>query len=91
MGALPSWLTAPLERFGVADLSVLQDRLRDAVMQRGQAVAGRAVVIGSDALDVVIAFFLAMYVLFFLLLDGPRVVRNIHAPSLFSPSTRTGC
>ena len=77
VAAMPTWLTGQLDRFGLGDLAVLQDRLRAAVMERGQMFATRALGIGSDALDFIIAFFLAMYVLFFLLLDGPRVVRNI--------------
>ena len=77
VAALPTWLTGQLDRFGLGDLAVLQDRLRAAVTERGQVVATRALGIGSDTLDFVIAFFLAMYVLFFLLLDGPRVMRNI--------------
>jgi predicted PurR-regulated permease PerM len=75
--ALPSWLTGLLDRSGLGDLAVVQDRLRAAASERGQAVAGRVLGFGSDALDMIIAFFVAMYVLFFLLLDGPRVVRNI--------------
>ncbi len=77
VAALPTWLTGLLDRFGVGDLAVLQDRLRAAMTERGQAMATRALGIGSDTLDVIVAFFVAMYVLFFLLLDGPRVIGNI--------------
>ena len=77
VAALPSWVTGLLDRSGLADLAGLQARLSAAVAERGQAVATRVLGIGSDTVDFIVAFFVAMYVLFFLLLDGPRIVRNI--------------
>lgn len=77
VAALPPWLTGLLDRLGVGDFALLQDRLRDGLMQRGQAIAGRAFGYGQDAVDIVVAFFVSMYVLFFLLLDGPRIVRQV--------------
>jgi predicted PurR-regulated permease PerM len=88
VAALPAWLTGILERAGVGlgDLAVVKDRLRAAATERGQAVAGRALGIGSDTLDAVIGFFIAMYVLFFLLLDGPRVLRNVRRAIPLQPA-----
>jgi predicted PurR-regulated permease PerM len=86
VAALPTWLTAPLERSGLGDLAVVQERLRAAAAERGQAVAGRVLGFGSDAIDVIIAFFVSMYVLFFLLLDGPKIVRNIRRAIPLQPA-----
>ncbi|MEO6361941.1 MAG: AI-2E family transporter [Caldimonas sp.] len=77
VAALPSWAAGLMDRFGLDDSAVLQEKLRAGFMQRGQALGGRAVEFGSDALDIVIGFFIAMYVLFFLLLDGAGLVRGI--------------
>ncbi len=84
--ALPAWLTGLLDRFGFGDMAVVQERLRAAATERGQAVAGRVLDFGSDTLDLIVAFFVAMYVLFFLLLDGPRVVRNVRRAVPLQPA-----
>jgi predicted PurR-regulated permease PerM len=79
VAALPSWATGLIEPLGLADLSALQARLTAAITKRGEALAGRAVDIGQDALDLVIGFCIAMYLLFFLLRDGAAVAREIRA------------
>lgn len=79
VAALPSWATGLLERLGLADLAVLQAKLTTAITQRGEALAGRAVDFGQDALDLVVGFCIAMYLLFFLLRDGAEVAREIRA------------
>ena len=77
VAALPSWATGLLERFEIGDTKALQEKLRAGLMQRGQSLAGGAVDFGQNALDIVVSFFIAMYVFFFLLLDGPKVVRGV--------------
>ncbi len=79
VAALPSWATGLLERLGLDDLAVLQAKLTAAITQRGEALAGRAVDFGQDALDLVVGFCIAMYLLFFLLRDGAEVAREIRA------------
>jgi predicted PurR-regulated permease PerM len=79
VAALPSWATGLIEPLGLADLSALQARLTAAITKRGEALAGRAVDFGQDALDLVIGFCIAMYLLFFLLRDGAAVAREIRA------------
>ena len=79
VAALPSWATGLLERLGLDDLVVVQSKLTAAITQRGEAFAGRAVDFGQDALDLIVGFCLAMYLLFFLLRDGAGVAREIRA------------
>ena len=79
MAAMPSWATSLLERVGLVDVASLQARLTAAITQRGQALAGRALDIGQDVLDLVVGFGIAMYLLFFLLRDGVAIVRRIRA------------
>jgi predicted PurR-regulated permease PerM len=79
MAAMPAWATSLLERVGLVDVASLQARLTAAITQRGQALAGRALDIGQDVLDLVVGFGIAMYLLFFLLRDGVAIVRRIRA------------
>lgn len=79
VAALPSWASGLLDRLGLVDLAALQAKLIAAITQRGEAFAGRAVGIGSDALDLVVGFCIAMYLLFFLLRDGAGVARDVRA------------
>jgi predicted PurR-regulated permease PerM len=77
IAALPVWATDVLEWLGVDDLPAVQAKLTAAITQRGQALTARALDFGQDALDVMIAFVIAMYLLFFLLRDGNDVAREI--------------
>jgi predicted PurR-regulated permease PerM len=85
IAALPSWASGLLERLGLDDLSALQAKLTAAINQRGEAFAGRAVDFGQDALDLVVGFCIAMYLLFFLLRDGAAVAREIRAAIPLDP------
>ena len=77
VAALPSWATSLMYRLGLADIGALQQKLTAAVTARGQALGGRAVDIGSEALDFIVGFCVAMYMLFFLLRDGREVSRRV--------------
>jgi predicted PurR-regulated permease PerM len=88
VAALPSWLTGLLDRYGVVDLSALQAKISAALTQRSSALAGRAVDIGGEALDLLVGFAIAMYLLFFLLRDGAGVARDIRAAIPLAPAPR---
>jgi len=85
LAALPSWASGLLERLGLDDLAVLQTKLTAAINQRGETFASRAVNFGQDALDLVVGFCIAMYLLFFLLRDGAAVAREIRAAIPLDP------
>ena len=72
--AMPSWASSLLSRLGLDDMASLQARVTTAIAERGQSLAGRVFNIGSDVLDLVIGFGIAMYLLFFLLRDGVALV-----------------
>ena len=88
VAALPSWASGLLERLGLDDLTVLQAKLTAAITQRSEAFAGRAVDFGQDALDLVVGFCIAMYLLFFLLRDGVSVAREIRAAIPLDPPVK---
>ena len=92
VAALPSWASGLLERLGLDDLAVLQAKLTAAINQRGEMFAGRAVDFGQDALDFVVGFCIAMYLLFFLLRDGAaRRARDPRRDPARSRRSRRAC
>ncbi|MBI5279757.1 MAG: AI-2E family transporter [Burkholderiales bacterium] len=75
--ALPDWVQATLERFGLADLGAMQDRLLESLGDSGQALTSRAFSIGQNTADFAIGFFVMIYLLYFLLRDGERLAGSI--------------
>ena len=45
--------------------------------QAGQAVAAQALAIGQNTIDLIVSFFVMLYLLFFLLRDGEALARRI--------------
>jgi predicted PurR-regulated permease PerM len=88
VSVMPGWLTGLLDRWGVVDVSALQAKIAAALSQRGSALAGRAVDIGGEALDLIVGFAIAMYLLFFLLRDGAGVAREIRAAIPLAPEPK---
>lgn len=74
---LPGWAVRLLERFGLTELTGVQERLSDGLMRGSQAVAAQALSVGQRTFDVVVSFFVMLYLLFFLLRDGDDLVRRI--------------
>jgi predicted PurR-regulated permease PerM len=77
VAALPAWLQGMLNRFGLADLNLLQQKAMTAIGNSGQQVTSRVLDVGQVTLDFVVAFFLMVYMLFFMFRDGDRLVRGI--------------
>ncbi len=86
--ALPSWATDLLGRSNIDDIGALQRRLTDAITKRGQMLATQAFDVGSNVLDLVVSFFVAMYLLFFLLRDGPAIGKRIRRAIPLEPRSR---
>lgn len=75
--ALPIWARSMLERFGMGDLQLLQQKIMAMIGASGQVVTSRVVGIGQVTLDFVVAFFTMLYLLFFLFRDGERLAQSI--------------
>jgi predicted PurR-regulated permease PerM len=79
--ALPGWARNVLARFGLADLAAIQERLTALFTQSGQFLTVRLLGFGQGTLEFVVAFFVMLYVLYFLLRDGhvlsERIARAI--------------
>lgn len=75
--ALPPWITSLLERFGLTTLGSLQERLSATLTRIVQFLAGQALNFGQNTLDFVVKLFIMLYLLFFLLRDGARLLRRM--------------
>jgi predicted PurR-regulated permease PerM len=74
---LPSWARETLDYFGLADFGVVQQRLTALLAKGGELVAATVLNIGQNTLDFFVSFFVALYLLFFLLRDGARLTVRI--------------
>lgn len=77
LDALPTWLRGMLQRFGLADLNLLQQKMLTSLSASGQIVTQRVLGIGQVTLDFIVAFFVMLYILFFMFRDGQRLTRGI--------------
>src|SRR5918994_6647941 len=77
--ALPAWAVDLLDRFGLTDLDALQARLSGFLAAGAQLIAGKALSIGQNTFEFVVALFVMLYLLFFLLRDGDVLSRRIRA------------
>ena len=69
-GALPAWVTDLLDRFGLTNLGLMQERLSNSLMKGSQFLAAQALSIGQNTFDLIVNLFIVLYLLFFLLRDG---------------------
>jgi predicted PurR-regulated permease PerM len=74
---LPDWARGILQRFGMSDLGLLQQKILATLGNSGQVVTSRVLGIGQVTLDFIVAFFVMLYIVFFLFRDGERLTRGI--------------
>ncbi len=75
--ALPDWLVQLLSRYGLTNLETIQTRLSGFLASGAQAIASQALNIGQITFQFVVALFVMLYLLFFLLRDGDQLSRKI--------------
>lgn len=75
--ALPDWITAILDRFGLVNFSALQRRISTALAQGSQFLGTKALGIGQLTVEFVTRVFIALYLAFFLLRDGESLARTL--------------
>lgn len=76
-GALPAWVTDLLDRFGLTNLGLMQERLSSSLVKGSQFVAAQAFNIGQNTFDFIVNLFIVLYLLFFLLRDGDDLFKRI--------------
>ncbi len=77
LDALPPWALSLLERFHLTSLSEVQERLTTLGTQASRALATRALDMGQNTLQFVVALGVMLYLLFFLLRDGVALAARI--------------
>jgi predicted PurR-regulated permease PerM len=83
--ALPGWATALLDRLGLVDFNALQSRL-SSVLERGSAViAAQAFNLGQNTFEFAVSLFITLYLAFFLVRDGDRIVRALRRALPLTP------
>jgi predicted PurR-regulated permease PerM len=75
--ALPDWAVSLLDRFGLSDLSSVQQQLSSTLTRASQFLARQAINIGQVTLDFMIGLFVMLYLLFFFLRDGEALAGRI--------------
>ena len=86
--ALPSWLTSVLERFDLADLGAVQERLTASLGQASEFIAKQAINIGQNTFEFLVSLGVMLYLLFFLLRDGDAILRQLQAAVPLRPDRR---
>ncbi|MDO8248104.1 MAG: AI-2E family transporter [Rhodoferax sp.] len=84
--ALPDWIQALLDRFGLVNFATLQRRLAAALAQGSQFIATQALSIGQITFEFVASLFIALYLAFFLIRDGDSVVRAVRQAIPLAPA-----
>lgn len=75
--ALPPWISNLLERSGMDNLGLVQERLASSLTKGSQFIASQALGIGQNAFDFFVSFFIMLYLLFFFLRDGVALSKTI--------------
>ncbi len=75
--ALPDWISAWLDRFGMVNFPALQRRLSVVLTEASQFFAKQALSIGQITFDFVVQLFVALYLTFFLIRDGDEVIDTL--------------
>ncbi len=76
--ALPEWVTALLDRFGLVDFGALKRRLSTGLAQGSQFIATQALSIGQNTFEFVAALLITLYLAFFLIRDGAALAGAVN-------------
>ncbi|MGJ7506309.1 AI-2E family transporter [Variovorax sp. GT1P44] len=77
VAASPRWLTGLMNRFGLGDMTGIQQRIEGAAAQGSQLIAARALSVGQNTFEFVVSFGVMLYLLFFLLRDGAELSKTL--------------
>ncbi len=77
MSVLPVSIHEVLTRFGVGDSFSLQEKLSAGALQGSKFLATQAVNVGQNTFEFLVGMGVMLYVLFFLLRDGPHLAHRI--------------
>ena len=75
LDALPSWAANLLARFGLTNLGAVLQKLSLGLTAGSQFFATQIINIGQNTVNFIISLFLMLYLLFFLLRDGNKLLK----------------
>ncbi len=75
--SLPAWIRSLLGRFGIFDVTGLQRQVGALLTSSGQAITNHVLGLGQITLDFVVALFVMLYLLYFMLRDGELLVTRL--------------
>ena len=85
VAALPTWIVNLLDRFGLTDFTVIQTKLSTAAVQGSQFITTQAINLGQNTFNFLVSFTIMLYILFFLLRDGDKIVMRIKQAAPLNP------
>jgi predicted PurR-regulated permease PerM len=85
---LPTWAAGLLDHFGLTNFAAIQERVGAKIARASQFLAGEAVGIGQNAADLVVSFFVVLYLLFFLLRDRQGLTTRLRHAIPLRPEQR---
>ena len=88
LSVLPGWAGDLLDRLGLGDLRAIQQRAGAAFAQGSRTLVTRALDVGQNTLDVVVGFFVMLYVAFFLVRDGPALAERVRRAVPLEPRVK---
>ncbi|MDO8304491.1 AI-2E family transporter [Herminiimonas sp.] len=74
---LPGWMVNVLERFGLSNITALQEKLTTTAVQGSEFLTKQAISIGQNTFNFLASFTIMLYILFFLLRDGDALAVRI--------------
>lgn len=75
--ALPTWIVNVLERFGLTNFAALQERVTTTAVAGSEFLTRQAINIGQNTFNFLVSFTIMLYILFFLLRDGDRLITRV--------------
>ncbi len=88
LDAVPQWAKGLLDRFGVANLGGMQDKLTEGLVKGSQYFASQALNIGQSTFDFIINLGIMLYLLFFLFKDGEALSQRVKNAIPLRPELR---
>lgn len=88
LNALPGWATGLLDRFGVASLGDMQEKVTAGLVKGSQTIAAQAIDIGQSTFGFMVNVVIMLYLLFFFFRDGDGLAGKIKDAIPLRPGLR---
>ncbi|MDB5618809.1 AI-2E family transporter [Tardiphaga sp.] len=88
LDALPTWATSLLDRYGVASLGDMQEKLSAGLIKGSQTIASQALNIGQSTFEFILNLGIMLYLLFFFFRDGDRLAVRVKDAIPLRPDLR---